>query len=63
MLEASRHCPRQSLPAEIGGWIDLHGMFENGHLAVAGGALEQPAYYVQAMKVIGNAMKDAQSDG
>ena len=59
MLEPTGRCPRRSVPPDATGWIDLYGMFEAGHLADAGGALDQPAYYVQAMKIIGNAMRDA----
>lgn len=36
----------------------MHGSFENGILGYAGGILEQPAKYVEAMQLVDNLMAE-----
>ena len=57
MLDATHDCPRFNQQADSGQCLDLDHAFINGHLAVAGGAMDQPAIYMQAMRCIASAMR------
>ena len=52
----SRICPRRLITAETREWLALYTHYEAGHLAVAGGVLDQPFIYLQAMRAISAAV-------
>ena len=55
----SRICPRRLVTAESVAWFRLWNFYREGHLAIAGGVLDQPAAYLQAMAYISVAWKQA----
>lgn len=44
--------------SESGQMLDLFSHYQKGVLARSGGVLEQPAKYLQAMKIIENQLRD-----
>lgn len=48
----TRHCPRQLVTADSSMWVMLYSHYKAGHLAYAGGILEQPNRYAEAMRVV-----------
>lgn len=50
----TRHCPRRMVTPDSAAWIDLFSHYKAGHLAIAGGVLDQPQAYLEAMRLIGN---------
>ena len=48
----TRHCPRRLVTQDSAAWIGLFTHYKAGHLAYAGGALDQPNKYLDAMKII-----------
>lgn len=45
-------CPRRLVSLESGDWIALHAHYKAGFLAIAGGVLDQPNAYLEAMRLI-----------
>ncbi len=45
-------CPRRMISDDSSAWIALYGHYKAGHLAYSGGVLEQPAIYLEAMRLI-----------
>lgn len=43
--------------------LSFYEHYKNGHLAVAGGVLEQPSVYLDAMRVIGTAVESSVHTG
>jgi hypothetical protein len=50
--EDSYRCPRQLVTQASREWLVLYQHYGKGHLAFSGGALEQPAIYLEAMGLI-----------
>lgn len=48
----SHRCPRREVTQASREWLALYGHYGKGHLALAGGSLEQPAIYLEAMALI-----------
>jgi hypothetical protein len=48
----SRVCPRKLIEQSSNEWIALHAHYRAGFLAVAGGVLDQPNAYLEAMRLI-----------
>jgi len=48
----SRTCPRRLITPESWRWIGLFTLYQAGHLAESGGTSDQPARYIQAMRLI-----------
>lgn len=46
-------CPRKAVKPASWDWIRLWHLFQQGHLPYAGGIMEQPARFMDAMEVIG----------
>lgn len=49
-------CPLMMITPLSRGFMDLYCHYKSGYLAVEGGLLSQPAAYLDAMKIIDNAM-------
>jgi hypothetical protein len=53
-------CPRKQIEGEnVGPWLDLYSHYAAGHLYEAGGVSDQPAIYMQVMRLIQGAVKDS----
>jgi len=52
VLELTDVCPRSTVTPSSLAWLDLYGLYHAGHLALPGGALDQPAIYLEAMRVV-----------
>lgn len=52
VLEATNQCPRRAITADTRGWLTLYSHYKDGHLYRSGGVAEQPAIYLEAMRVI-----------
>lgn len=52
-------CPRQAVTDESREWLALYAHYAKGHLLRAGGVEDQPAIYLQAMRVIASAVSEA----
>lgn len=63
MLERTNQCPRQTVGEGAREWLELYRLYAAGFLADAGGALDQPARYVEAMRIIESAVRDATDNG
>lgn len=55
MLE-SRICPKPMVTERSHLLLDLYRHYDNRHLLVAGGLMDQPAAYLQAMQIIAGAV-------
>lgn len=53
----SRVCPRRVVTDESRRWIALFQHYRAGHLMMAGGVFDQPARYMEAMRVIDGAVR------
>lgn len=51
-MERSRICPATMVTADSREWLGLRPHYMNGFLAVAGGVLDQPNAYLEAMALI-----------
>lgn len=58
----SRTCLLPMLDPEYIGLVDLHHHYQSHVLPFAGGVLEQPAFYLDAMMLITNAIGEAPDD-
>ena len=54
VLEDSRICPLPMITGETRSMLKLHAHYKNGILPNAGGILDQPSAYVEAMNIIEN---------
>lgn len=52
VIEKSPHCWRRQITPDSQFMLELHVHYRAGHLAVAGGVLDQPARYLEAMQLI-----------
>lgn len=46
-------CPAQIVDPDYLGIVHLYGFYRDGVLAYAGGVMDQPAFYLQAMQIVG----------
>lgn len=54
----SRTCLLPMVEPEIAELVQLHGFYRDGLLPFSGGVLEQPAYYLEAMRLVAAAVND-----
>ena len=52
MLEETSKCPAREVTQDSREWLALRPHYMNGFLAVAGGVLDQPNAYLDAMALI-----------
>jgi hypothetical protein len=58
-MENSSICPRKQIEDEDASpWIQIYGHYANGHLYRAGGVADQPAIYMEIMRLIDGAVKE-----
>lgn len=62
VMKDSRECPRWHRDESVIPWIELYSHYQAGHLYRAGGVREQPALYMQVMRLIDGAVKESRSD-
>lgn len=55
----SRVCPRRFVTDDSVAWFQLWNHYRDGHLAFAGGVLDQPALFMDAMRFISATWKQA----
>ena len=58
----SRRCPRTLITKESQAWLDLYSHYVKGHLYRAGGVEDQPALYLEAMRIIAGYVAEAEDD-
>jgi hypothetical protein len=56
VLEATKECPRRAITADSRAWLTLYAHYKDGHLFQVGGIAEQPAIFLEAMRIIGFAV-------
>jgi hypothetical protein len=61
-FEDSKLCPRKELDGDEGQWIELYGHYTAGHLYRSGGIEDQPAIYMQVMRLIDGAVKQSRDE-
>jgi hypothetical protein len=54
--EVSRTCPRRLVSSDSYHMLDLYGHYKAGHLLIDGGIFDQPALYLESMRVIDSAI-------
>jgi hypothetical protein len=55
----SRICPRKLVTPETRAWLQIYSTYKAGFLLVAGGILDQPAIYINAMTTIDSLVAEA----
>lgn len=55
----SRYCPRQLITEDTTAWLKLFTSYRAGFLLEAGGLMEQPAIYLEAMQAIQSFVSEA----
>lgn len=58
---STRHCPRRLISDDTAYLMELFSHYKAGHLCAAGGLMDQPVLYLDAMRVIDNAIARARA--
>jgi hypothetical protein len=62
VMENSNVCPRKQIEdGDAAPWIELYGHYTAGHLYQAGGVSDQPAIYMQVMRLIDGVVKESRN--